>query len=337
MTETTTPGRPAPDSGPAPSPDLADTTAPILVVALSEPFDLVANFKEDQDPRVTLVRPDEVEDPGAVTCAIAWRPAADAFDPYPNIKMVSSIAAGVDSIMDCPSLPSGVTVTRIRDEEQARMMAGFAAWHVLHHHRRMGDYLDNQKAARWDRSYRAPMASEVTVGLLGFGLMGQHTARALVAMGYRVLAASRSGNAALDGVEILSGPGAVAAVAARADYLVNLLPLTDETRDILDAALFATMPAGAVLIQLGRGEHLVEPDLLAALDRGHLAAASLDVFRDEPLPADSPFWAHPRVVVTPHKASDTTRSEILRQVAENYAALIAGETPPGAVDRDAGY
>lgn len=310
---------------------------PLTVVTLSETFDLVTNLAEAHDPRVRLVRPGDVEDPGAVTCALAWRPAADAFDPYPNLKMVSSIAAGVDSIISCPSLPADATVTRIRDEEQARMMAGFAAWHVAYHHRRMGDYLANQKTHSWDRTFRPRMASTIPVGILGFGLMGQQTARVLTAMGYKVLAASRSGGTEMEGVEIFSGPEAIAEVASRSDILVNLLPLTDQTRDVLDAAMFARMPEGAVLVQLGRGEHLVEDDLLAALDSGHLAAASLDVFRQEPLPEDSPFWDHPGIVLTPHKASDTTRDEILRQLADNYAALIQGRIPPGAVDRSAGY
>lgn len=315
----------------------AQVSWPLTVVALSESIDLVKNFTGDIDPRITLVRPEDVEDPGAVTCALAWRPAADAFDPYPNIKMVSSIAAGVDSIMNCPSLPSGAIVTRVRDEDQARMMGAFAAWHVVHHHRQMGDFLENQKAALWDRTFRPEMSCNMTIGLLGFGLMGQHTARAMVAMGYKVVAASRSGGTTLEGVETVSGPDAVTEVARRSDMLINLLPLTDETANVLNADLFAAMPEGAILIQLGRGEHLVEADLIAALDSGHLGGASLDVFRQEPLPADDPLWAHPKILITPHKASDTTRSEVLRQLAENYAALLADETPPGAVDRASGY
>jgi len=253
------------------------------------------------------------------------------------MKMVSSIAAGVDSLIACPSLRDDILVTRIRDEEQARMMAGFAAWHVVYHHRQMGTYIDNQATQTWDRKFRAPMASDVTVGILGFGLMGRHTAKTLATMGYRVIGSSRSGGASEQGVEILSGDTAIRETAMRCDILINLLPLTVQTRDVLDADLFASMPKGAVLIQLGRGEHMVESDLLAALDTGQLSTASLDVFRHEPLPADSPFWSHPKVLVTPHKASDTTRSEILRQLADNYTALSEGRTPPGAVDRAAGY
>lgn len=309
----------------------------INVVALSETFDLAANMAEVNEPRVRLLRPSEVEDPSLVTCALSWCPADDAFDPYPNLRMVSSIAAGVDSLIACPSLRDDIVVTRIRDEEQARMMAGFAVWHVVHHHRQMGTYLKNQPLHNWDRSFRAEMACDVTVGVLGFGLMGRHTARVLATMGYKVIAASRSGGAPETGVEILSGKDAIANTAARSDILINLLPLTAQTQDILNANLFASMPKGAVLIQLGRGEHMIEDDLLAALETGQLSAASLDVFRLEPLPKGNPIWDHPKILVTPHKASDTTRSEVLRQLVENYEALLQGSTPPGQVNRDAGY
>lgn len=318
---------------------MKDVTLPpqITVVALSETSDLVTNMAASLDPRVRLLRPSEVEDPSSITCALAWCPADDAFDRYPNMKMVSSIAAGVDSIIACPSLRDDITLTRIRDEDQARMMASFAAWHVIHHHRRMGTYIENQATQLWDRSYRPDMASDITVGILGFGLMGRHTARVLAVMGYTVIGASRSGGAPEQGVEILSGDNAIAQTAARSDILINLLPLTEQTRDILNAKLFSLMPKGATLVQLGRGEHLVEEDLLAALNTGHLSAASLDVFRQEPLRADSPFWSDPKVLVTPHKASDTTHREVFRQLVENYVAITEGRTPSGTVDRTAGY
>lgn len=310
---------------------------PIDVVGLSESFDLCAVMAEASDPRIRLLRPEDIEDPTKITCALAWRPASEDFAAYPNLKMVSSIAAGVDSIIGCPSLPENAIVTRVRDEEQARMMAGFAVWNVVYHHRKMGEYLANQATQSWDRAYRAPVGSDVTIGILGFGLMGRHTARALATLGYRVIAASRSGGEPECGVELVSGADAIQNVAKQSDMLINLLPLTDATRDVLNAELFSTMPKGAVLIQLGRGEHLVEEDLIPALDNGTLSAASLDVFREEPLPEGHAFWSHPDIVVTPHKASDTTRAEILRQMAENYTALIKGNLPPGAVNRTAGY
>jgi glyoxylate/hydroxypyruvate reductase len=268
-------------------------------------------------------------------------PEERAFDAYPNLKMVSSIAAGVDSILACPSLPKDVVVTRVRDHAQADLMAGFAAWQVVWHHRRMGDYIANQARRSWDRSFRPQAPGSVTVGVLGYGLMGRRCAMAIAAMGFRVLVARNSvpttPEASLDGIEIIAGPGAILSVAAEADILVNVLPLTDTTRDLLDGNFFAQMKPGAALVQMGRGEHMVEADLIEALDSGQLAGASVDVFRQEPPAEDHPFWSHPRIMVTPHKASDTTPAEILRQVKENFSALREGRLPPGLVNREAGY
>ncbi|WP_035025916.1 2-hydroxyacid dehydrogenase [Gemmobacter nectariphilus] len=311
----------------------------IEILALSRTFDLARIFADANTDRVRVISPDQVTDPARVDVALSWAPEDRAFDAYPNLRMVSSIAAGVDRILTCPSLPPQVVVTRIRDQGQADMMAGFAAWHVVWHHRRMGDYVANQASRTWDRSFRAPPPGRVRVGILGYGLMGQACARAIAAMGFPVLAARSSAGAvqAPTGVQVIGGEGAIQAVAAQSDILINTLPLTDSTRDLLDAALFAQMPKGAVLVQIGRGEHLVEADLLAALDSGQLSAASIDVFRVEPPPDDHPFWGHPNILVTPHRASDSSRPEILRQIAENYQAVREGRRPPGLVDRASGY
>lgn len=310
---------------------------PIEVVALSSVFDLAPTFDGlSRDLRV--VRPQDVSSPEHIEVALAWRPDAHSFSAYPNLKMVSSIAAGVDSILACSGLPEHVVITRIRDEVQADMMAGFAAWQVVWHHRRMGDYVAAQKQHLWDRSFRPAPPDQVCVGILGFGLMGRACARAIKALGYRVIAARNgAGVDGVEGVDILSGAGAIGEVAARADILVNVLPLTEATRDVLNGALFARMPSGAAVVQIGRGEHLVEPDLISALDSGHLASASVDVFRAEPPLVDHPFWSHPKILVTPHKASDTSPGEVLRQVSDNFIALREGRRPPGAIDRAAGY
>ncbi|WJH41476.1 glyoxylate/hydroxypyruvate reductase A [Aliirhizobium terrae] len=313
----------------------------IEVVGLSRTFDLCRIFDGSADAALRVVRPHEVVDPARVEVALAWMPEERAFDAYPNLKMVSSIAAGVDSILACPSLPKGVVVTRVRDHAQADLMAGFAAWQVVWHHRRMGDYIANQARRSWDRSFRPLAPGSVTVGVLGYGLMGRRCAMAIAAMGFRVLVARNSvpatEEASLDGIEVVAGPGAVRSVAAEADILVNVLPLTETTRDLLNRDFFAQMKQGAALVQMGRGEHMVEADLIEALDSGHLTAASVDVFRQEPPAEDHPFWSHPRIMVTPHKASDTTPAEILRQVSENFSALREGRSPPGLVNREAGY
>lgn len=318
----------------------ASPTAPLDIVALSGVFDLSRLFSETGAP-VRVLRPSEVSDPARIEVAVAWLPEDGAFDAYPNLRMVSSIAAGVDSILACPSLRPTIAVTRIRDHRQADLMAGFAAWQVIWHHRRMGDYVASQSRRVWDRSFRPALPETVRVGLLGYGLMGRRCAKAISAMGYRVIVARNSVAAQPDpassGIEILAGPDAVHRVAAQSDILVNVLPLTDATRNLLDRPFFAQMPRGAALVQMGRGEHLVEADLLDALESGQIGSASVDVFRQEPPPEDHPFWSHPRILVTPHKASDTTPAETLRQVIENYLALCEGRVPPGLVDRAAGY
>jgi glyoxylate/hydroxypyruvate reductase A len=312
-------------------------------VYLSRTLDLPAHFAKAFSTfasRVSLRLPEQIDDPARVTFALAWAPAADAFARYPNIRLVSSIAAGVDSLLACPSLPPDAVVTRVRDDNQAHLMAGFAAWHVIWHHRNMGAILDDVRAGQWNwRGHpldRAP--AKCPVGVLGFGLMGRAVARALVAMGFPVIAANRSVQSADEpGVTVLSGDDAIGRVAERVSLLINVLPLTADTRGVLDARLFARMPKGAVLMHLGRGSHLVEADLDAALQSGQISAASLDVFPQEPLPTGHRWWADPRILITPHLASDTSPEFVAAQVVETAEAVRAGQMPFNAVSRDSGY
>jgi len=314
-------------------------TRPIGVY-LSESIDLAAYIGEQfrtHAPGLDMRRPEEVDDPDAVRFAVAWEPPAGSFAPYRNLVLVSSIAAGVDNILHCPGLPD-VPVVRIRDAEQARIMAGFVTWHVLWWERKFALHLANQASATWERlSARPP--SRCRIGILGFGSMAQATARTLISLGHPVAAHARSAThaGAIEGVELLHGPGSHLALAARSDILVNLLPLTDETRGILSAELFATLPDGAVLIQVGRGEHLDEAALLAALDGGRLAGASLDVFTKEPLPRDHPFWRHPKIVVTSHDAAEANFAITAEQVAEQVRRALAGLPLIDPVARDRGY
>lgn len=300
--------------------------------------DLFGAAIEDQ-PGLRLYRPEDVPDPARIRFALVWRPAPDAFDAYSNIELVQVIAAGVDGVLRNPSLPEGVTVTRVHDDEQAAIMAGFAAWHVVWHHRHMGNYLTAQSEGVWDRTtiktLRPP--SQVRVGILGYGLMGQAIAKTVAAMGFPVFVATRTDGDSAGGITRIAGDHAVQEVAAHSDILINILPLTDATHDILSADLFARMPEGAALIQLGRGQHLVEDDLLAALDSGRIAGASLDVFREEPLPPEHPFWRHPNIVVTPHEASVTSPKAVSDTLARSVQACVAGQRPAAAVDKSNGY
>lgn len=312
-------------------------------VYLSRTLDLPGFFARAFEPhahRVRLRLPAEIDDPARIAFALAWAPAADAFRPYPNLKLACSIAAGVDSLLACPSLPPDAIVTRVRDDNQAQLMAGFAAWHVIWHHRNMGAILSDVRDGIWQWRghplHRAP--GNCPIGVLGFGLMGRAVARALLALGFPVFAASRSAPSADEpGVTVVSGADAIERVAERATMLINLLPLTRATEGVLNAQLFARMPRGAVLIQLGRGSHLVEADLDAALDSGQISGASLDVFRQEPLPRAHRWWRDPRILITPHLASDTSPQFVAAQVVETAEMVRAGQVPFNAVSRDNGY
>jgi len=318
-------------------------SAPIEGVYLSERLKLDQLFEQAFAPyadRLRLRRPDQIDDPSKVRFALCWAPPADGFKPYQNIVHASSIAAGVDSIVRCPSLPDNVIVTRVRDEDQGDMMAGFAVWNLIWHQRQMLQIVEQWQKQHWQRTWlRRDQAPRLNaVGVLGYGLMGERVARAIAALGFPVLAASRSARAeSVPGVTVLHGPQAIEAVAAQSHYLINLLPLTDQTRDVLNADLFAKMPKGAVLIQLGRGEHLVDADLDAALASGQISAATLDVFRKEPLPEGHHWWRDPRILITPHQASDTTRETVAEQAVQSLEEILAGRIPATAIDRTHGY
>lgn len=323
----------------------ADVRATIVEgVYLGERYDLEAFYSryfEAYSDRIRLRSPKDIDNPEDIRFALTWYPASDAFVPYPNLKLACSIAAGVDSIIACPSLPPDVYVSRVQDDNQADLMAGFAAWHVIWHQRNMGFYLKNQADRRWEHQNFdvAPSPRDYTVGLLGYGLMGKVIARAINAMGFPVVAAVRNAPAGeVDpNIRFEAGDGSVLRTAAQSQALINVLPLTPSTEGILNADLFAAMPRGARLIQLGRGEHLVDADLDAALDSGQIGGASLDVFHTEPLPADHPWWTDERILITPHQASDSSRRLMAEQVVQAACDVAAGRKPRNTVDRTRGY
>lgn len=287
-----------------------------------------------EDSSVELFSPEGVRDPAAIDFALAWRPPHGLLKRYPNLKVVCSIAAGVDNILADPELPN-VPVVRMVDPEQAETMALFVIWHVIWYQRRFDLYLEQQAKRVWQRQPQRS-AGETTVGILGLGRMGAVAAERLAGLGYPVIGWAR-GPRELPGVEVVTGSEGLKTLLARADALVNLLPLTAETNGLLDADFFATMKPGAYLIQMGRGPHLVETDLLSAIDSGHLTGASLDVFEEEPLPPEHAFWAHPGVLVTPHCASDVTTGLVAAQTLAAARAAISGAPIPNVVNKTAGY
>ena len=271
-----------------------------------------------------------------INLAIAWHPPADAFERYPNLKAVCSLGAGVDNIVTCPSLRPDIEVVRIVDPVQAQMMSGFVIWHVISHQRRFATYLAQQRDGIWKRLPQRS-AQEVPVGILGYGEIGQRVAADLAQLGFPVRAWSRSAKATPGSVRAFHGRSGLAAMLDETEVLVNLLPLTQETQGILDAKLFARMRRGGYLIQVGRGEHLIEEDLLAALDSGQLDGAALDVFTTEPLAPQHPFWHHPKIVVTPHDACEVRVEAVATAVVATADAIQTGRRPPNAIDRQRGY
>jgi len=275
-----------------------------------------------------------------IEAAVCWVPPDGLLARLPRLRLIQSLAAGIDHLLRDPALPRQVPLARIVDPEMASGMAAYVAWAVTQHQRHMGAYLAQQREALW-REQPVQHPRHHRVGIAGYGALGQACARALRAIGYTVRGWRRSAGPAEDGHDdhllLFHGAAGLDDFLAGCDTLVCLLPLTDETRGLLDARLFARLPRGAHLVNVGRGEHLVEADLLAALDSGQLGAATLDAFAQEPMPPEHPFWKHPRITVTPHIATRTPAAVIARQTLAHLAAVRAGRAHAVAIDLDRGY
>jgi glyoxylate/hydroxypyruvate reductase A len=269
-----------------------------------------------------------------VDYGFAWRTPRGFWQPFPHLKAIFSLGAGVDHLIPDPDLPAAPLV-RMIDPALVEGMTEFVLMRVLHHHRGMHLYEQHQAEQIW-RPARPPLPAQRCVGVLGLGELGAASALQLAAQGFRVRGWSRRLKM-IDGVECFAGQAGLPAFLSECEILVCLLPLTAQTADILDSHLFAQLPRGACLINVGRGQHLVEADLTAALDSGQLAAATLDVVRTEPLPAGHPFWADPRIRIVPHASAFTYAETAVKVVAENIRRIEAGLAPHGLVDRGQGY
>jgi glyoxylate/hydroxypyruvate reductase A len=274
------------------------------------------------------------EDFRTADIAVAWNPPHGVLATMPNLKLVHSIAAGLDNIFADPQLPD-VPVCRVVDTEHALGMAQYAIWSTLLFHREMDRHLQNAAERRWERPEQAP-AKDYTVGILGFGAIGRTVGRSLRALGYDVRGWARSPKAETD-IATYHGSAQLADFLTGCNLLICLLPLTRPTRGILNAELLAQLPKGAALVNMGRGEHLVEADLVDAIDGGHLRGAVLDVFHKEPLPGDSPLWDHPKIFVTPHIASMPNPADVARQIFDNATRVLNGMELLNPGDRKSGY
>ena len=270
-----------------------------------------------------------------IAMVMTWKAPPGELRRYPSLGCICVLGHGVDHILQGSELPDGVPVVRLVDESMTRQMSAYVLAAVLRHHRKMADYGRLQRARRW-RELDVPDPAETRVGILGLGALGRDLAPKLVALGFRVAGWSRTPKE-LPGVTSFHGDDGFIPFLKRTHILVCLLPLTNETTGILDARAFAALPRGAALISVGRGPHVAEADLLAALDSGQLGGATLDVFRDEPLPPESPFWDHPRVVLTPHVASMTIAQSACEMIIDNIHRHKAGGPLLHVVDMARGY
>lgn len=278
----------------------------------------------------------DVWQPGAPQAdhAVVWAPPQQLFDEQPALKGLFNIGAGVDALLKL-RLPPGVTVVRLHDAGMAVQMAEYVCHAVIRHFREFDAYEADIRAGQW--SYRKPRERrDFCVGVMGLGALGERVAQALRVFEFPVHGWSRTPKA-VAGVVTHSGAAEFHTFLANCRVLVNLLPLTADTQDILNRDTLGRLQPGAYLINVARGAHLVEHDLLALLDRGHLAGATLDVFRTEPLPAGHPFWSHPKITVTPHTSARTLRTDSIAQIAGKIRALEAGQSIEGVVNRVRGY
>ncbi|MEX5769035.1 glyoxylate/hydroxypyruvate reductase GhrA [Serratia nematodiphila] len=272
--------------------------------------------------------------------ALVWRPPHEMLANRRDLKAVFALGAGVDAILDQErkhpgTLPAGVPLLRLEDTGMAQQMQEYALSYVLRYFRRFDEYQALQQRQEW-QPLDPHSLDDFTIGILGAGVLGQSVARKLTEFGFSVRCWSRSAKQ-IDGVQSFAGEAQRGAFLDGVKLLINLLPNTPETVGILNRELFAQLRPGAYLINIARGAHLVEADLLSALEQGQLAAATLDVFAREPLPQDHPFWRHPRVTITPHIAAITLPQQAMDQIAANIRALEAGHAPAGVVDRQRGY
>ena len=295
---------------------------------------------ESKLPDHIVVTPETAGDPGEIRYGLSWRHRPGAFANLPNLKAIFSLGAGVDHVLVDPQLPD-VPIVRVVDPDLTTRMSEWVAMQVLLHHRQFRRYDDQQRARVWDEDENQPAARHVRVGLLGLGELGRDAALKLKALGFDVAGWSRTPRD-VEGVATFSGEAGLEALLRRTDILVCLLPLTAQTRGMLNRALFEKLPrdgrlGGPFLINAGRGALQVEDDIAGAIRSGLLKGASLDVFEVEPLPAESPLWGFPNVYVSPHNSAISEPDAIAGYIAGQILAFERGEPLRNVVDRARGY
>ncbi len=290
---------------------------------------LADEFGEGQVDLYPFTNPDAIE---FIAC---WKAPYRLLQTLPNLKVIQSLGAGVDHIFDRDNAVEQAMIARIIDPQLSVDMYEFALATILADMKRLTFYRDQQKEKQWKERRYSTIPNKV-VSILGLGVIGSIVAQKLSVLGFQVKGWSRS-EKKIDGVECFSGEADLTHMLSQTDYLLNLLPLTNDTRGFLNQSLFEKMKKGSYLINLGRGPHLVDEDLLTALDQEHLSGACLDVFHEEPLDKEHSFWEHPKVFMTPHIASITNIETARKQVFENIRRMREGRELLNVVNMERGY
>ena len=310
----------------------------LLMASQQDPVDLWREALRAEMPELEFRAYPDIGDPAEIDYALVYWAPHGLIATLPNVRAVLSIAAGCDHILADPELPPHLPIVRMMDEFLAAMMAEYAVYGVLHFHRNMHVYRQEQLAGRWSRGW--PLYTpDTAVGILGLGAIGATCARQLGALGFQVHGWSRSPKTpdSFAGVTCHSGPDGLLEMAAQCRYLVCVLPLTGETQGILNRDLIAAMKPGGFIINIARGGHQVDDDLLAALDSGQLGGVFLDVFDPEPLDPDHPYWHHDKVWLTPHVAGELMPRSCAKSIVASIHRIEAGEPLPNLFDKSRGY
>ena len=287
------------------------------------------------DPTLDVRAWPEIGEASDIECLVTWQVRDDVCSRLPNLKLIASAGAGVDGILRAVDLPTHVPIMRIVDAHLTAGMTQYVLAVTLRHLRELPRFEAQQRQGVWKREHVFDQR-QVTIGVMGFGALGQDVGRAFAALQFPVVAWSRRAHPQ-PGIRSFAGSDDFERFLRASNVLICLLPLTPDTRGILNRATLEQLPRGAYVVNAARGGHLIDDDLIALLDAGHLAGAALDVFHDEPLPAGHPFWRHPKIFLTPHVAADPDPVRGARAILENLERVRQGLAPLHAVDRTARY
>lgn len=307
----------------------------ILIIYEAENLEIFTNELKRSIPELDIQIWPEVSNPEKIDAVLTWKPPLGVMNKFPNLKAIISFGVGVEQILRDPSIPENVPIVRIVEPGLTSRMTEYILLAVLRFHRQAFAYQRLQQERSW-QPLPLPETNTCKIGILGMGILGKDAAAKLSYLGFPVRGWSRTPKN-IDGIECFHGREQLKICLSECKILICLLPLTPETKGILNHETFSALPKGSYLINVARGQHLVEKDLLTALDSGQLSGACLDVFDKEPLPANHPFWLHSQITITPHVATQTDSEYWTKSIVETINDVRAGVTLKNVVNRQQGY